>query len=168
MDLTNSMRYGPCNTWVYDRQVAACRGAEIQYFARDFTKSWRFRLSGTSFPFIISQLFLDTSTSLKTFVWSVDKLSYLTGITATELQPKINRYVMRNDISTRTETERSSYQLLFVIDWIGLIVMATFGETSDLFVVKCMVLKNRETGGRLNKKDGLTRYGDSHVKDKTS
>ena len=26
----------------------------------------------------------------------------------------------------------------------------------------------REPGGRLNKKDGLTRYGDSHVKDKTS
>ena len=26
----------------------------------------------------------------------------------------------------------------------------------------------RWTGGRLNKKDGLTRYGDSHVKDKTS
>ena len=25
-----------------------------------------------------------------------------------------------------------------------------------------------ETGGHLNKKDGLTRYGDSHVKDKTS
>ena len=24
------------------------------------------------------------------------------------------------------------------------------------------------TGGRLNKKDCLTRYGDSHVKDKTS
>ena len=24
------------------------------------------------------------------------------------------------------------------------------------------------TGGRLNKKDGPTRYGDSHVKDKTS
>ena len=24
------------------------------------------------------------------------------------------------------------------------------------------------TGGRLNKKDGLTRYDDSHVKDKTS
>ena len=23
-------------------------------------------------------------------------------------------------------------------------------------------------GGRLNKKDGFTRYGDSHVKDKTS
>ena len=26
----------------------------------------------------------------------------------------------------------------------------------------------RYSGGRLNKKDGLTRYGDSHVKDKTS
>ena len=27
---------------------------------------------------------------------------------------------------------------------------------------------HRDTGGRLNKKDGLTRYGNSHVKDKTS
>ena len=26
----------------------------------------------------------------------------------------------------------------------------------------------KKAGGRLNKKDGLTRYGDSHVKDKTS
>ena len=31
-----------------------------------------------------------------------------------------------------------------------------------------MKCKNKEPGGRLNKKDGLTRYGDSHVKDKTS
>ena len=28
--------------------------------------------------------------------------------------------------------------------------------------------KGSESGGRLNKKDGLTRYGNSHVKDKTS
>ena len=28
--------------------------------------------------------------------------------------------------------------------------------------------KVKLSGGRLNKKDGLTRYGDSHVKDKTS
>ena len=27
---------------------------------------------------------------------------------------------------------------------------------------------DKKPGGRLNKKDGLTRYGDSHVKDKTS
>ena len=26
----------------------------------------------------------------------------------------------------------------------------------------------KKSEGRLNKKDGLTRYGDSHVKDKTS
>ena len=26
----------------------------------------------------------------------------------------------------------------------------------------------QSSGGRLNKKDGLTRYGDSHVQDKTS
>ena len=30
------------------------------------------------------------------------------------------------------------------------------------------MLVNKAPGGRLNKKDGLTRYGDSHVKDKTS
>ena len=32
----------------------------------------------------------------------------------------------------------------------------------------CGELPVRSPGGRLNKKDGLTRYGDSHVKDKTS
>ena len=30
------------------------------------------------------------------------------------------------------------------------------------------MLVTEAPGGRLNKKDGLTRYGDSHVKDKTS
>ena len=30
------------------------------------------------------------------------------------------------------------------------------------------VFQSVTPGGRLNKKDGLTRYGDSHVKDKTS
>ena len=29
-------------------------------------------------------------------------------------------------------------------------------------------VSSSDTGGRLNKKDGLTRYGNSHVKDKTS
>ena len=31
-----------------------------------------------------------------------------------------------------------------------------------------MAWRRQEPGGRLNKKDGPTRYGDSHVKDKTS
>ena len=30
------------------------------------------------------------------------------------------------------------------------------------------ISQSNPPGGRLNKKDGLTRYGDSHVKDKTS
>ena len=39
----------------------------------------------------------------------------------------------------------------------------------SLFAI-CAILTSRwmDAGGRLNKKDGLTRYGDSHVKDKTS
>ena len=35
-------------------------------------------------------------------------------------------------------------------------------------VVNNIVCTKWKSGGRLNKKDGLTRYGDSHVKDKTS
>ena len=53
-----------------------------------------------------------------------------------------------------------------------------YGECHQLFVKirnivnhayrikRCYV--HERSGGRLNKKDGLTRYGDSHVKDKTS
>ena len=44
----------------------------------------------------------------------------------------------------------------FIVAWfIGM------NETRMFFI-------KRITGGRLNKKDGLTRYGNSHVKDKTS
>ena len=39
-------------------------------------------------------------------------------------------------------------------------------NTNKGYVPSCMSYKI--AGGRLNKKDGLTRYGDSHVKDKTS
>ena len=31
-----------------------------------------------------------------------------------------------------------------------------------------LLTSDPKAGGRLNKKDGLTRYGDSHVKDKTT
>ena len=40
-----------------------------------------------------------------------------------------------------------------------------FGEGNCLMA---QIKFSKNTGGRLNKKDGLTRYGDSHVKDKTS
>ena len=42
-------------------------------------------------------------------------------------------------------------------------------SSNDVPVRKDMcIVMIRRPGGRLNKKDGLTRYGDSHVKDKTS
>ena len=43
-------------------------------------------------------------------------------------------------------------------------------SSSDIIVVMWyrQVICVNSSGGRLNKKDGLTRYGDSHVKDKTS
>ena len=37
-----------------------------------------------------------------------------------------------------------------------------------LYMEKTVFILKQSPGGRLNKKDGLTRYGDSHVKDKTS
>ena len=44
-----------------------------------------------------------------------------------------------------------------------------FGSTIDKKQAQIFVGKTHWLpGGRLNKKDGLTRYGDSHVKDKTS
>ena len=43
---------------------------------------------------------------------------------------------------------------------------ATFIVSKGLGMMLIAILWN--PGGRLNKKDGLTRYGDSHVKDKTS
>ena len=49
-------------------------------------------------------------------------------------------------------------------------------KTTEVIIQKPTLYSNksseltrwRDAGGRLNKKDGLTRYGDSHVKDKTS
>ena len=43
-----------------------------------------------------------------------------------------------------------------------------FIKISLKWVPKGPINNKQAPGGRLNKKDGLTRYGDSHVKDKTS
>ena len=40
--------------------------------------------------------------------------------------------------------------------------------TAEVLPLSMSLLIARQAGGRLNKKDGLTRYGNSHVKDKTS
>ena len=46
--------------------------------------------------------------------------------------------------------------------------MAVVCILQNLFILVLYNFVNKIPGGRLNKKDGLTRYGDSHVKDKTS
>ena len=38
----------------------------------------------------------------------------------------------------------------------------------DIIFEYILMMDIESTGGRLNKKDGLTRYSKSHVKDKTS
>ena len=45
-----------------------------------------------------------------------------------------------------------------------------FVPNGPIIIIPALVqiMAYRRPGGRLNKKDGLTRYGDSHVKDKTS
>ena len=58
--------------------------------------------------------------------------------------------------------KRGKLSLLISIS--PLYLRLVLSSTSVLLVVQHETL----SGGRLNKKDGLTRYGDSHVKDKTS
>ena len=58
-------------------------------------------------------------------------------------------------------------------------ILRPYSKFTELFphIIECTVVTETKpnlkytkqlSGGRLNKKDGLTRYGDSHVKDKTS
>ena len=62
-----------------------------------------------------------------------------------------------------------------MLKWINMTMADLVGKANSV-IYTCMsclqkveirYLANR-SGGRLNKKDGLTRYGDSHVKDKTA
>ena len=51
----------------------------------------------------------------------------------------------------------------------GAMVGRVTAHSKGLWSHLCLVAQSTTApGGRLNKKDGLTRYGDSHVKDKTS
>ena len=54
-------------------------------------------------------------------------------------------------------------QLLFVVSWLSSAAVAKWDSP-----VHHQSAAAKQPGGRLNKKDGLTRYGNSHVKDKTS
>ena len=55
---------------------------------------------------------------------------------------------------------------MYVIIWSNLIVSKTLSAVAWNRIGNASMIW--EPGGRLNKKDGLTGYGDSHVKDKTS
>ena len=55
--------------------------------------------------------------------------------------------------------------------WINFVIVIFFqSSTLNILTLHDILYQNQQqaAGGRLNKKDGLTRYGDSHVKDKTS
>ena len=51
---------------------------------------------------------------------------------------------------------------------LGLLFHLSLSMAFGLFVQKLSIITTKKPGGRLNKKDRLTGYGDSHVKDKTS
>ena len=72
-----------------------------------------------------------------------------------EIHPQTQPSVMRQPAPAALLTNRR--HILFIL--------------SDHFLADQMpvwTIRQVSPGGRLNKKDGLTRYGDSHVKDKTS
>ena len=73
-------------------------------------------------------------------------------------------------VTARTVSENAVHGQL----WYGIIFLHTKeGSVMILIAMKSKSIHNskyttQKSGGRPNKKDGLTRYGDSHVKDKTS
>ena len=62
----------------------------------------------------------------------------------------------------------------YIIFWYIMYIRESFVEIDltvhidYMLIIFFLVLMLSIPGGRLNKKDGLTRYGNSHVKDKTS
>ena len=87
------------------------------------------------------------------------------GVTASHVVP--SKWLMSN---IHSKTWINLYALLYVyIHYIVLCMWHCLGIYCWIYVILfiCSVIF-RTPGGRLNKKDGLTGYGDSHVKDKTS
>ena len=56
--------------------------------------------------------------------------------------------------------DRARHILNDYIYFTGTSLVVWFGRANEVTL--------KDPGGRLNKRDGLTRYGNSHVKDKTS
>ena len=67
-------------------------------------------------------------------------------------------------LMTDHSREHRTYSMAVMPLLIGLTLHSRFFARGH----EIMLSATKTAGGRLNKKDGLTRYGDSHVKDKTS
>ena len=71
-------------------------------------------------------------------------------------------------------TERPFKRRHRIIDiWISTVNLRSMNRFNFIPAIPITIRRrifsvSKDPGGRLNKKDGLTRYGDSHVKDKTS
>ena len=77
-------------------------------------------------------------------------------------------YQIRVLLSFDTFRPRQNVRHLQTIFWSFFLVGQLYNFDSNFQKFISSNSTNREPGGRLNKKDGLTRYGNSHVKDKTS
>ena len=65
--------------------------------------------------------------------------------------------------------ERPYLYLIFIKSEVSNVLIGCFSGVVWLrLLCQLCQIHPGKAGGRLNKKDGLTRYGDSHVKDKTS
>ena len=62
----------------------------------------------------------------------------------------------------------ASWALFHSRNWIDHKTQGSALQQQRAFQIDLIQYCRNTPGGRLNKKDGLTRYGDSHVKDKTS
>ena len=90
-------------------------------------------------------------------------------------------HIFLRNVSTHPCCNLSSYKVYPALTfWYGWIIICHIHNTWDItyaYPKKILPIFSSlslhlniwsSPGGRLNKKDGLTRYGDSHVKDKTS
>ena len=71
------------------------------------------------------------------------------------------RYFISHEYDTYVNSNRIPIDILPIIE-------QPFKRTFNRGIINNSRPMWSVPGGRLNKKDGLTRYGDSHVKDKTS
>ena len=86
-------------------------------------------------------------------------------------QDNIDHSCMPLQYNTKCTANRKRHWLLFAHTWKSKskhFIKNRIFIPHPLYWTYSIFVFFKTTGGRLNKKDGLTRYGNSHVKDKTS